>query len=69
MVPLILTMRKIILKTNDGSDAGSITESDGGSLTGEGRGEKLVALAAGRGFDGWVESLQHTKYLQYEVQG
>jgi len=61
-------MRKIILKLNDGSDAGSITEGDDGKLTGEGRGAHLVELASGRDFDGWAEQLHHSKYLTFEVQ-
>ena len=61
-------MRKIVLKLNDGSDAGTITE-DGGQISGEGRGAKLVKMAPGRSFDKWVEDLPHSKYLQFEVEG
>jgi hypothetical protein len=61
-------MRKIILKTTDGRDAGSITEGDDGSLSGEGRGANLVKLGSGKSFDKWVEDLPHSKYLQFEVQ-
>ncbi len=61
-------MRKIVLKLSDGSDAGSITESDDGKLSGEGRGANLVKLASGRSFDKWVEDLPHSKYLTFEVE-
>jgi hypothetical protein len=62
-------MRNIVLKLNDGSDAGSITEGDDGKITGSGRGAKLVEMAPGKDFDGWTESLGHSKYLTFEVQG
>jgi hypothetical protein len=61
-------MRKIILKLNDGDDAGSITEGDDGKISGDGRGANLVKLAPGKNFDTWVENLGHSKYLQFEVQ-
>lgn len=62
-------MRKIILKLTDGSDAGSISESDDGKINGDGRGAKLVQLGPGKDFDKWVEDLGHSKYLQFEVEG
>ena len=62
-------MRKIVLKLTDGSDAGSITEGDDGSLSAEGRGTKLIELGPGKNFDKWVEDLHHSKYLQFEVEG
>ena len=63
-------MRKIILKTMDGSDAGTLTESDDGKITGDGpRGASLVKLAPGKSFDKWVDDLGHSKYLQFEVEG
>jgi hypothetical protein len=62
-------MRKIVLKFTDGSDAGSITEGDDGKLTGEGRGANLVKLAPGKDIATWEDNLQHSKYLQFEVEG
>ena len=62
-------MRKITLKLNDGSDAGSLTEGDDGKVSGDGRGANLVKLAPGKTFDTWVENLGHPKYLQFEVEG
>ena len=62
-------MRKIILKLNDGGDAGSIIEGDDGKITGDGRGQNLVKLAPGKSFDTWVENLGHSKYLTFEVEG
>lgn len=62
-------MRKIVLKTTDGGDAGTITEGDDGKLSGDGRAAKLVQLASTRTFDKWVEDLHHSKYLTFEVQG
>ncbi|MBV8086305.1 MAG: hypothetical protein JO247_15975 [Chloroflexi bacterium] len=62
-------MRKIVLKLTSGGDAGSISEDDGGSTSGEGRGANLVKLAPERKVDEWVESLGHSKYLSFEVQG
>lgn len=52
----------------DGSEAGALIEGDDGKVKGEGRGANLVALAPEKTFDGWVESLGHSKYLQFEVQ-
>jgi len=62
-------MRKIILKMNDGSDAGSLTEGEDGKVTGEGRGANLAKLAPNKSFDTWVDNLGHSKYLTFEVQG
>lgn len=62
-------MRKIVLKFTDGTDAGSITESEDGKISGEGRGANLVKLAPGKDFATWEENLGHSKYLQFEVEG
>jgi len=62
-------MRKIVLKLTAGGDAGALVEGDDGKISGEGRGAKLVEMAPGKDFDAWVESLGHSKYLEFEVEG
>ena len=69
LVPWATAMRKIVLKLNDGGDAGTLTEDDGGKMSGDGRAANLVKLAPNKSFDTWVENLGHSKYLTFEVQG
>lgn len=62
-------MRKIKLTTKGGDDAGAIVEQGDGSLSGEGRADKILKLAPGKDIDYWVNQLPHSHYLDFEVEG
>lgn len=62
-------MRKIVLTLTAGGDAGNLTETADGKVTGQGRAANLVALAPGKSIDDWMESFGHSKYLSAELEG
>jgi len=58
-------MRTVKITDTQGNELGSITEADDGALTGEGKGESLLAQAPDKTYDQWVENGHHSKYLKY----
>jgi hypothetical protein len=58
-------MRKITITDVNGQTLGSITETDDGTLEGEGKGQSLIDQAPGKTLDDWVENGHHSKYLRY----
>lgn len=57
-------MRRGVLTDLQGSEKGSITEGDDGTLTGEGVGAELVEQAPLKSFDDWLTHLHHSSYLR-----
>lgn len=58
-------MRVGILNDLQGQQVGTITEEDGGKLTGDGLGERLLEEAPLKSFDDWVRTLHHSAYLRF----